>query len=303
MIIDELSFEYNGLKSKDYGLVFAHMDTSEFKKAYGGISINAIHNKRNNMFDLTGVNYDDSRLSIEVEIIKACHKSNYDFITLEEQKFIEPILFLNNRFNELKFEKTGSESIDSVLFETVEQTIRDEDGSPKTESVEKHLFLNCMFVNPERIYNGSDMLIGYKCTLECDSNMFVQSANTHYIRLNNETKIVEVNIDSHELGFIYPIATIKVSDNVTGGYIEITNLSDDANRITKFSDVGAGSGTGQRTGQTIALDGNRNYVSKYGYDHFDEFNFIRLKRGNNELRFEGNIDYVILQWNNKRLIL
>jgi hypothetical protein len=157
---------------------------------------------------------------------------------------------------------------------------------------EKRLFLNCRFMNPEKIEYG-DGIIGYKAMLEADSNMFWEDETTQTFEIHNSgdssTSIV-VTTDYDMSEYIYPRVTI-INGN-TNGDIIIYNHSDSNTRYTKFVNVPAGA--------TIMMDGDIKYINEDYYLLFEGQNFIRLLDGDNALSVFGNAAEIEFKFNNRR---
>jgi len=271
-------FEYCGVSSRKYNLVFAHANTSEFKQIVGNITSNFVFNKKNKQKHFIGESYEDSPIQFDAEIVRwGC---NNEVIHTQERREIEKWLFHKSGYNKLYVDLA-----DDTFAETVELV----------DGYQKRLYLNCRFINPEKIEDGTG-LRGYKFTVECDSCMAWQDvvisehslANTSA----NSTSIISVNVDTDIRDYTYPKVIITIGN--AGGDILIANHSDNDNRNTSFVSTYANS--------EIIMDGNTNYISGQNFDRFKDRNFIRLLDGENRLSVTGNISKIRFEWNNRRYL-
>lgn len=150
----ECHFQYNDVYSRDYGLIIANIETSRFTPIVGQKKGAFLFNRKQKASELMGDNYEDTPLSIEIEIV-TCNSNPLDLRTLRE---VERWLFQNSKFR--------------PLFIDIED-------DPYGETYElingefRRLYLNCRFMNPEKIESHGGV-IGFKCTLETDSMMMWQ---------------------------------------------------------------------------------------------------------------------------------
>lgn len=155
----ECHFQYNDVYSRDYGLIIANIETSRFMPIVGAKKGEFLFNRKQKATELMGDNYEDTPLSIEIEIV-TCNSDPLDLRTIRE---VERWLFQNSKFRPLFI---------------------DMDDDPYGETYElingdfKRLYLNCRFMNPEKIESRGG-IIGFKCTLETDSMMMWQEPQTY----------------------------------------------------------------------------------------------------------------------------
>lgn len=267
-------FEYAGRMSRQYGLIIATIDTARVTQLHGAresISLFSKKSKRNYQID---DNYSGAALSFDVEFVT----DNERLLEVSERRAIEKWLFNQRDYCKLYFDIA-----DDLYGETFEYI----------DGVRKRNYLNCRFVNPERLeFNGG--IVGYKATLEADSDMFWQDAIEKTCVVGNAyediSSVISVNVDSDINDYIYPKVTITMGS--VGGDIIISNDTDDSTRFTKFVDISPYA--------TITMKGELNYISGQYYEKFAAQNFIRLLDGENKLSVTGNIDTLKFEFQNRR---
>lgn len=271
-------FEYCGVSSRKYNLVFARANTSEFTQAVGNITSNFIFNKKTKQKHYIGENFEDSPIQFDAEIMKWGCKD--EVIHTQERRDIEKWLFHRPGYNKLYVDLA-----DDTFAETVELV----------DGYQKRLYMNCRFINPEKIEDGAG-LRGYKFTVECDSCMAWQDAviSEHSLAHTsaNSTSIISVNVDTDIRDYTYPKVTMLIGN--IGGDIAVINHSDSDERITSFVHVYPNS--------EIIMDGNMNYISGQNFDRFKNRNFVRLLDGENRFSVTGNVSKIKFEWNNRRYL-
>ena len=265
-------FTFGDVSSSMYGLVICNVDTSRFTKLYGDISGNTIYHKSAQKRYLISDEYADSPLTFDMEIATECGRT----LDYEEYRKISKWLFNKSYYQKLYFD------IDGEGFEDLVERV---DGEPK------RLYLNCRFVNPEKLeYNGG--IVGFKCTIECDSNMFYQEETIKTFTLSTHPQTINIKIDTDLRGYTYPKVVIITGN--TGGNISIINNSDISSRVTGFSDL---------SGNTlITMKGEINYISDDHYKDFTSPNFIRLLDGDNYLTITGDVISIRFEYQNRRAL-
>lgn len=265
-------FEYGNVSSRIHNLIIATLNTDRMIKLSGDISGSTIFNKIGSKRYLIGDDMTDSPLSFDVEFIT----DNDSIIPQIERRTIEKWLFNRSNYKRLYFDR-----VDDCLHEMSEYV----DGA------EKRLYLNCRFINPEKIENECGV-VGYKATLEADSNMFWQDAVVKSFerdpQVANSTYDVDVDTDCDD--YIYPKVTFTLGD--TGGEVIIFNASDDNTRLTKFVGLSANA--------TIIMNGDTNYISGQNYQKFSTRNFIRLLDGTNSISVVGDVASISFEFQNRR---
>lgn len=291
-------FEYATKSSEDYGLILATVESSRMDKCSGEIKGNTIFNKSANKKYLINDDRSDSPLLFEVEIVT----DNQRVIDYQERRIIEKWLF-----NRHDYRKLYIDMADDPYSETYEII----------DGVRKRNYLNCRFINPEKlIYNGG--VVGYKATLEADSDMFWQdeirigyklssSANLSSLGLD---KIVDVSsgysasrgvdisivLDTDYNDYTYP--TISFRSGINGGDITITNKSDDVNRVTEFVNISHD--------VVIDMHGDINYIhgntQEDYYSRFRNRNFVRLVQDTNIIHISGDVAYITFVYQNRRIL-
>lgn len=262
-------FEYASKSSRDYGLIIANVETSRMKNLYGEIEGITIFNRASTKRYLIADNITDSPISFDVEIVtdNQCPIEYYD------RRKIEKWLF--NRHDYRKLYLDFKDDCAEETFEIV-----------GTET--KRIYLNCRFVNPEKLeYNGG--IVGYKATLEADSNMFWQDTTTLTFSSLSSTDTITVNVDSDYDDYIYP--TVVITKNSSAGDITIINTTDDSTRLTKFTSIPANT--------IITMKGDLNYISGSYYEKFSNRNFVRMLDGENSFSVSGASE-ITIEFNNRR---
>lgn len=269
-------FEYGGISSRQHSLIIANAGTSRATALAGnkeGVTVFSKNAKKQYLID---DDYTKSPVSLQVEIVTESGRR----LEPEERRQIEKWLFKPRTYRKLYFDIADDE-----FGETYEYV----DGKRLRN------YLNCRFVNPEKMeYNGG--VVGYKVTIESDSNMYWQDARIQTFLVNNGSAdvstIITVDVDTDLDDYIYPKVTIKMGS--IGGDITIVNNSDDSTRFTKFVGIGASA--------TLIMKGELNYVSGQYYEKFQQRNFIRLLDGENKLMVLGDIDSIEIEYCARRMM-
>ena len=267
-------FEYGGVLSRQYGLIIAVVSAGRMAKLNGEISGSTVFSKIAQKRYLVGDDMSNSPLSFDVEIVT----DNERGIEQSERRAIEKWLFNKHDYRKLYFDMTDD------CFGDMSELI---------DGIRKRLYLNCRFINPEKLeYNGG--IVGYRATLEADSNMFWQDAIEKTFTVNNSgassTSVISVDVDSDIDDYIYPKVTFTLGS--AGGDVIIINNSDDSTRFTKFVGLSANA--------QIIMKGELNYISGENYQKFSTRNFVRLLDGTNNLTIRGNVKSITFEFQNRR---
>lgn len=270
-------FEYNGTTSRKYGLIFAHVETEEFEQLSGEIKSNVIFNKRGKRNYLIGESFEDSPLRFEAEIIMDNDQIIDRFLRREIEKWL---------FHQRDFCKLYADMDCDTYGEAYELV----------NGVQKRVYLNCRFVNPEKI-EGNGGLMGYRFTVECDSCMAWQDPVICEYTLTPEAgtndSVIAVEVDTDLRDYIYPKVTIQTGSS--GGDIQIINYTDSSTRTTSFINLSPNI--------TIVMNGDGiNYISGEYYLKFSNKNFIRLLDGENTLFINGDVAKITFEFQNRRYL-
>lgn len=270
-------FIYSGVSSRKYGLVFANADTDRVLSLSGEIKTETVYNRNSQKNYMIGESFIDSPLTFEAEIVLDVDRCLDTRSKREVEKWL---------FHQADYRKLYIDPDDDCYGETYELI----------NGIQKQLYLNCRFVNPRKI-EGNGGVFGYMFTVECDSCMAWQDAVVHEFDVEHEDEdsnsIISVCVDSDLNEYIYPKVTIRVGD--IGGRITISNNSDEPSRLTSFIDV--------PPYMEIVMNGNGiNYISGDNYLRFSDKNFIRLLDGENKLALIGNVDKLIIEFQNRRYL-
>lgn len=266
-------FEYAGVKSRMYDLVFANVETSRFTSVSGETKSISLFNKRNQKNYYIESDFSDSPISFDAEVVSEHPLSRTD------QREIERWLFFRNDYKPLYFDIE-----DDCLGEAYDIV----DGSIK------RFYLNCRFINPEKLeYHGG--IVGYKFIVECDSPAAWQDTISKTFTINGTSgkyTDITLNVDTDLNEYVYP--HVRITMGSSGGDIYLANNTDDSTRLTSFTDV-------QPT-VTFRMDGRTNYISGNYYTNFIDKNFLRLLDGANTIRVAGNITSITFEWQNRRYL-
>lgn len=269
-------FEYGGVSSRQYGLIIVNADTSRHTQLYGDKEGVTIFSKIANKRYLIDDDYSSSPISFEIEIMT----DDDSCLDLSERRQIEKWLFNRRNYRQLFIDVADDEH--GETYEYVNDEL-------------KRNYLNCRLINPEKL-EGNGGIVGYRATLEADSNMFWQEPIEQSISVNNgsESSVsnVTINVDTDLEEYIYPVVTIRMGN--AGGDVIITNNNDDSTRLTKF--VGLGSLA------TVIMKGELNYVSGQYYEKFAGRNFIRLLDGVNTFTITGNVETISFAYSARRAL-
>lgn len=267
-------FEYAGVASRDWGLIFVNLNTSRMVQLGGAKEGVTIFSRSAQKRYLIDDDYSSSPVTFDVEIMTDSGRC----IDSWDRRKIEKWLF-----NHRDYRKLYIDMMDDHRGETYEYI----------DGVRKRNYLNCRLINPERI-EGNGGVVGYKATLEADSNMFWQDPVVKHFELNGNstTNNITVDVDTDLNEFIYPRVTIHVGS--TGGDIVITNNHDDATRTTRF--------VGMSPLSSVTMKGEINYVSGEYYLKFADRNFIRLLDGENTFTVVGDVDSIEFEYSARRVM-
>lgn len=267
-------FEYTGVSSRQYNLIIANVGTSRMIQLGGTKETISLFSKKNRRRHIIDDDYSGAMLSFDIEFVT----DNTRSLEYSERRKIEKWLFKKQDYCKLYFDIA-----DDTAVETYEYI----------NGICKRNYLNCRFVNPEKLeYNGG--IVGYKATLEADSDMFWQDAVENTYTINNATEsdstIITIAVDTDLDDYTYPKVTINIGN--TGGDIIISNNSDDSARLTKF--------VGLSPNANIVMKGDLNYINGQYYEKFAKQNFIRLLDGENKLAVMGDVSSIKIEFQNRR---
>lgn len=264
-------FEFAGVSSRQWGLIFVSLNTDRMVQLGGakeGVTIFSRSAKKRYLVD---DDYSASPVTFDVEIMTDSERCLDPWNRRKIEKWL---------FNHRDYRRLYLDMLDDCRGETYEYV----------DGVCKRNYLNCRLINPERI-EGNGGVVGYKATLEADSNMFWQDPVIKKFILNGGTSTnITVKVDTDLDEFIYPRVTIQVGNN--GGDIVITNNSDDSSRTTKF--------VGMSPLSSVTMKGEINYISGQYYLKFADRNFIRLLDGENTFTILGDVDSIEFEYSARR---
>lgn len=267
-------FDYSGVSSRQYGLIFANVETDRTVSLAGDIRPTVMFNKLDNRNYFSAYDHSEATLQFDVEVVT----DDDSCIDVFRARDIERWLFHQTDYRRLYVDHACD-----VFGETLELV----DGE------EKRLYLNCLFTNPRKI-EGNGGVIGYRFTVECDSSMAWQDEMVYEYTLENDlsgSSMITVKVDSDLNDYVYPKVTIEMG--TSGGDITIVNHADDDARLTSF--------VGLTPGITFTMNGNGvNYISDDNYLNFSDRNFIRLLDGENNITITGDVSSISFEFQNRR---
>lgn len=264
-------FEYGDKSSRLYDLVLANAETERIYNLEGQISGINFYNRSNNKRYLIDDDKSGSALSFDIDIVT----KETSLLTPVECREIEKWLFNRRGYKKLYIDR------------------QDDDGSMSEfiDGIERRLYLNCRFSNPQRI-EGNGGVVGFRATLEADTGMFWQDEVTYAYTLNSSPATITVPVDSDPDDYIYP--NIRIVMKPAGGDVTIYNNTDDNTRLTQFSALSAS--------EIVNMRGDLRYVSPTLYQNFTAQNFIRLLDGENSLVVTGNVASIEITFSNRRFL-
>lgn len=269
-------FEYGGVSSRLYGLIIVNVETDRMTQLSGqkeGVTIFSKSAKKRYLID---DDYSSSPITFDIEIVTDSDRC----LELAERRKIEKWLFNHRNYRRLYMDIADDERGETYEY------INDEC---------KRIYLNCRLINPEKI-EGNGGVVGYKATLESDSNMFWQDSIEQAFTVNNGSESVSSNItitiDTDMEEYVYPKVTIQMGSS--GGDVIIANNNDDSTRLTKFIGLGELA--------TVVMKGELNYVSGQYYEKFADRNFIRLLDGENTLTIIGDVESITFEYSARRVL-
>ena len=269
-------FEYGGISSAQHGLIIVNVNTNRITNLYGQRESVTIFSKSANKLYLIDDDHSSSPLVFDIEIVTEDGRC----LDKEERRQIEKWLFNRRSYRKLYIDISCDDRGETYEYVNGEQ---------------KRNYLNCRLINPEKL-EGNGGIVGYKATLEADSQMFWQDPVEQSFTVNNSASSsssnITVSIDTDLEEYVYPKVTIQMGSS--GGEIIIINNDDDSTRQTKFVDIGANA--------TIVMKGDLNYVSGQYYEKFSGRNFIRLLDGSNTLTIKGNVKTISFEYSARRAL-
>lgn len=189
-------FTFNSINYKTtYGLILANVETIEFKKIGGDLSMDFFRNRMSPKQIIINREYDE-RVSFEVEMVSIG----------------EPLTSAN--FNTIVNNICNNYTYGTLKFES---------------DFYNGYHMNCYFTNAEKVvYSGG--IYGIKATCNLDSSFMWSDSNFNSVYTING---FVVNNTSSQKGYIYPKTIIRV--NASGGTVTLTNSTDSGTRVTTIT--------------------------------------------------------------------
>lgn len=283
-------FEYGGVSSRGVGLIIANMQTTRMTQTAGIIGSVTFYDKESKRNRFIDTDYTSFPLSFEVEIFTADEQCNHIAereLDSTQRRAIEKWLF--NRRDYMRFYLDQYDDLSGETFENVEEV----DASGNTVQSEKKLYLNCRFINPERIENHAGT-VGWRVTLETDSGLWWQDQIDTRAIINNADEdsvgTFSVTVDTDLDDYTFPRINIYMGNE--GGDITLINNSDNETRMTSWTGIPAEA--------IVTIGGSGNTLSYP--ELFADKNFPRLLPGENNFTIKGNVQSVRFRWQNRRLL-
>lgn len=246
------------------------VDSHAYLSVHGEENTQSFFGRKPKRLYYIGTTWDESPSSFEVELIRTVHNP----YTPSELRSLEKWLFSQTAYK--KFYIDPDDDTDGLTSETINGEV-------------KRLYVNCKFTNPTKLmFDGGVM--GFSCTMECDSGWVLQDAITYAPELDGDSNTVTITVDSDVPDYIYP--RVVITSGSSGGDIYIINQTDDSYRTTSLKDVSPNS--------VIIMNSAINYITPEYYDYFPNHNFIRLVDGENTLTIEGDVSAITFTWSNMR---
>lgn len=296
-------FRYAGVYSGSRGLIIASMQTPRMEQIAGTIGSVTFFEKYAQKNRLIDTDYTNFPLTFDVEILTTdanCVHVGEIPLTAAQQRTYEKWLFNNNEYRLFRLIDRQNNP-DPATVEAIDEV----DVNGDTVSSDKQLYLNCRFINPERIMNGG--VVGWRATLEADSGLWWQDqieTRTFFVPPSQQAgtgadavNTFTVHVDTDLNDYVYPRINIYFGD--VGGTVTLVNNTDDSTRLTSWTALNVQDLPIGETGHPyVTIEGGVNYVTSA--DHFADQNFPRLLDGDNNFTIIGDVHHVRVRWQNRR---
>ena len=263
-------FEYDGVRSAQYGLFFGHVDTERLKQICGNLEYNQVFYPSLNRQEIHGVNKDEFPLSFDLEIISA------EPISYWSAKEIKKWLFNSPTYKKLYASRIKDKTIERINGE------------------EKRRYVECIFTNPEAMFYA-DGLHGWKCTCIFSSGWAFQDEIE--ITYTDFTENIVIPVDSDNGDYIYPTFTFSTAATTNPISPTIVNTSDN-NRTIEIKDIPAQTEVYVDSAIGIITDNTGTSL----YPKLVDQKFLRLVNGDNVLNVSGIIELTV-KYQNVRYII
>lgn len=268
-----MHFSYAGQSSRDVagGFYIGAIDEPRLTAISGSAEVVSIFNRRTQSRYYVDKNWDDSPLEFSMEIIA----DEEIPLTVSNRRAAEKWLFHRDGFKKLYIDM--DDDCDAEMYETIDgEVIR--------------TYLNCIFVNPEKIESDNG-IIGFKVDVICDApNAWQDPITKTFTPTSGQPFTLTIDSDLYE--YVYPKVSISMGSG--GGDLQIVNHSDSDSRITSFSNL--------IMSATFVMDGKTNYITGGNYVLFQNRNFVRLLDGDNRITVTGDVESITFEWQNRRYL-
>ena len=303
------------VSSRTYGLIFASVDTGRLMQTEGQINGVTLFSKPAKKRYLIDDDYSESPLTFDVEIIT----DDNSILSVADRKNIERWLFNRHEYRKLYIDPLDDCDGDMSEQVNVASAVRNASETYPTVTPvyeTKRLYLNCRFVNPERIETIGGT-VGYKATLEADSNMWWQDPVTITVDVTRTgdqrytSRFFRVPMNTDADIYCYPRVEFTVGSGAAARSTTIYNYTDNVamgqynKRALIFYNLPASQPSDQSLDPSpVITDGNTNYVSGDYYNYLTRYDFVRLApSGSNEILVHGDILSVSVTYQNRRAFL
>lgn len=271
-------FEYDGVSSRDYGLIIVNLNTERYLSVGGEGVASTVFNAKANKRYIIDSDESNSPVEFDIEIITDTQRSLFR----EEVIEISSWLFNKKSYKKLYFDM--ADDTNGETFEIINGEV-------------KRLYMNCRFVNPEKIERDGSV-VGFKVTIETDSNMFWQDPIEEVLVYNHKhgwsgsSKII--TIDTDYPGYTLPVVTVLPHpDMAMGGRILIRNSAD----LDGYYEVNV-KYFGKNA--TVTMDSSIRYIGGTNVRSDYNPNFLRLLSGENRIVVGGAMGSLKVKYQNRR---
>jgi len=202
---------------------------------------------------------------------------------------------------EFQFSAFSYDEIDAMRFEAIQKFLFSS-RSYKPFSIDQpdiqDIYFNAILNDP-KIERVGDLIMGFSCTVECDSPFaykYPKTTTYTYTAPVIDSTEVYYNMSDDTGDYLYPTSLVITMNNIAGD-VSITNL-DDSNRVSSF--------TGLSASEVLTISPLYQTISSStGLKRLSNSNkkFLRLVPNINRLRIQGNVASIAMtnQWIAKKI--
>lgn len=250
-------FKFDGILSSQYDLMILNVETKA-----------------------TGLALDGERKYINTNL-----QMGTTFHTLG-RKITDPFqfdmeIYTQNGLNMVQQREVQKWLFDRIQYHKLEILSSDYDG----------IYYNCRLIKPTlNNYNG---MMGYKCTVVCDSPWAWEYEKTAKYNIPSSPSIISFYNTSDDEDIMRPKLVFTCGN--TGGNVSIINITYD-NTLIQF--------TGLNDNEVITIDEYGQMISSTGNNRYENWNGNRLYflQGENQLKVIGDITNIAITYKNARRV-